>query len=119
MTLDELRRQMEAFRRAVEREARAFKDPNEALVQLRALYERFDVEERELADMVLAEWALSDDEGIRFEAMVLIDEFKIRTARHSLLHLATRLSHSDAPGAPFELQKIQRILGRLEAPAAT
>src|SRR5262249_57890001 len=74
------------------------------------LYARFDASERAMGDRVLAEWALSADEGTRFDALVLIREFKVRQAIAALRELARRLEGSAAPSAPFELEKVKRLI---------
>jgi len=116
MNFREFRQEMESYRRSVDEEARTLKDSYLALDKLHALYEKFDSEERAMADRVLAEWALSDDEGLRFDALALIDDFKVKTAAHTLRTLASRLATSIAPGAPYELQKVDRILNDLGSP---
>jgi hypothetical protein len=63
MNLAEFREEMEAYRRSSDEEASALKDSYLALDRLHALYQKFDSAERAMADQVLAEWALSDDEG--------------------------------------------------------
>jgi hypothetical protein len=110
MNLYEFRQEMESYRRSVDEEARALKHSYLALEKLHALYRRFDAVERRMADQVLAEWALSDDEGLRFDALALIDDFKVTTAAAALQLLAGRLALSTAPGAPYELERVDRIL---------
>jgi hypothetical protein len=110
MTLDEFRVEMESYRQTAERDGRSFKDSQIALERLHHLYEKFNVEERALANEVLQEWVLSDEEGVRFDALALIDDFKISSAVPALKALADRLVSSGAVGAPFELHKVDRIL---------
>lgn len=109
MKLDEFRRQME-YRRAVDEEAASMKDSYVSLDRLHALYRKFDSEEQKMADQVLAEWALSDDEKLRFDALALIDDFKVASTVPALRQLANRLASSDAPSAPYELKKVNRII---------
>ena len=109
MKLDEIRSEMESYRRAVDEEARSLKDSYLALDKLHRLYRGFDSEDRAMADQVLAEWALSEDEDVRFDALALIDDFKIVSALPALRDLASRLTTSNAPGAPYELKKVERI----------
>jgi len=116
MTLNEFRLEMESYRRSVDDEARVLKDSEVALERLRKLYENFDSTERQMADQVLAEWALSEDEGLRFDGLALIYEFDVRTAIPALIELAKRLTSSVAPSAPYELKKIERILVKLKVP---
>ena len=113
MNLDEFRREMATYRHAVDREAQALKDPYHALDLLRTLYEKFDTEERAMADQVIAEWALSEDENTRFDARVLIGEFKIRSALLALEKLVMRLAASKAVGAPNELELVNRLIADL------
>lgn len=110
MNLDEFRRQLECYRREADEEAASRRDSCVAADRLHALYRRFDAGERGMADQVLAEWVLAEDEGVRFDAFALITDFKIRTAEPAIRVLAQRLALSSTPGAPYELKKIDRIL---------
>ena len=113
MTLDEFRTYFESYRRSADREAREQKDSFRVLEKLRALYESFDPSMRAMARFVLSEWALSEDESVRFDALALIDELKVVTAMTALEALASRLQTCDTPGAPYELNKVQRIVKHL------
>ena len=86
MNLNECRDQMESYRRSVDEEGKSLKDSYLALDRLHSWYRKFDVEERAMADQVLAEWALSEDENVRFDALALIDDFKIATRCQPLRH---------------------------------
>ena len=110
MNLDEFRREMAAYRQAADEEAMSLKDSYLALDLLHSLYRKFDDEERVMANQVLAEWALSDDEKVRFDALALIDDFQIKTAIPALHELVARLALVYAPGAPYEQQKANRII---------
>ncbi|SRR6266540_49947 len=110
MTLDEFRKEMWAYRQAADKDANALKESNLAWQWLRDLYRKFDDEERKMADQVLKEWILSDDENVRYDALVLIGDFKIMSAIPALQELVIRLTRSKVPGAPYELQKVERIL---------
>jgi cysteinyl-tRNA synthetase len=113
MNLLEFRRKMESYRRLVDKESETLKDAFVALEKLHALYEKLEKEERSFADQVVSEWVLSEDEGRRFDALTLVEDFKIRSAIDALHLLARRLKISPAPGAPYELQKVNRILCNL------
>lgn len=115
MTLDEFRKEMWAYREATDKDANALKESNLAWEWLHDLYRRFDAGERALADQVLREWVLSDDENVRYDALVLIGDFRIMSAMPALRELVTRLTRNKAPGAPHELQKVDRILKDLAA----
>ena len=113
MNPDEFRREMEAYRQAVDDQAKALKDSYYALDRQRARYQRLDATERVLANELLAEWVLSGDEAKRFDALALIDDFRIVSATPALRQLADRLESSSEPGAPYEWQKVNRLIGEL------
>jgi hypothetical protein len=113
MTLDEFRHEMEAYRQAVHEEASKFKYSHLAVERLFALYQKFDAEERRMADQVLTEWVVSEDPGMRFDAKALVHEFEIVKAIPALQQLAQRLASSRAVGAPGELEVVDRIIGDL------
>ena len=113
-TLDEMRDRLEVARRAAEAEGRVSKEAMLPLERLRDAYSRFTLQEQALGSRVLVEWLDSDDENRRFDALALIDEFTVAAAVPALGRLADRLRTSHAPGAPFEREKIGRILDRLE-----
>jgi hypothetical protein len=111
--LDEIRDLLEAARRAAESEGRALKNAMLPLERLREAYSRFTPEAQSIGGLILAEWLESEDENRRFDALVLIDEFRVAAAASVLQRLADKLRDSGAPGAPFEREKIGRILDRL------
>jgi hypothetical protein len=110
MNLDEFRREMESYRRQADEEANRRKDSVWVEKQLLQLYGRFDEHERLMAHQVFAEWALSQDEATRFDALIMIGRFKIVTALPALRQLAERLRTERSPGAPFELDKVERLI---------
>lgn len=104
---------MNAYRRSVDSEAASLKDSYVGLKRLRELYGNLDDHDRTMADQVLCEWVLADDEGTRFDALALIDESKIVRAVPALQELVRRLTVSPLPGAPYEVKKTERIIARL------
>jgi hypothetical protein len=90
------------------------KDPVLAQEQLEGLYRRFDDAKRAMADRVVGGWALSDDEGLRFDALAMIRTFKIASALPALRQLEKRLDRDHAPGAPFERENIQLLVSQLQ-----
>lgn len=88
-----------------------------ALDRMHAMYQKFDAEERSMANQVLIEWALSDSEKVRFDALVLINDFHIVSAIPALRELAIRLESTNTPGAPYELKKVERIIRNLDEQA--
>lgn len=113
MNIDTFRERMASYRATVEAEAKTLKDSYLALDRLHALYESFDEDERALADELISEWAQSDDEGLRFDALALIDDYGIVSALPALKKLVENLETSNAPSAPYDLKKVNRIVARL------
>jgi len=113
MNYEDFKREMDAYHRDVDREADSLKDPYVRLDRLRTLYNRFDEHERAMANSVLAEWALSDNEMMRFDALVLIDELKLTIAVPALRELSLQCKASDAPNASHYSQWAERIIAKL------
>lgn len=65
-------------------------------------YRRLDEEHRLLADVVIADWLLSDSEAKRFDAVGMVREFRIKQAVTALSDLARRLACESYPAARFE-----------------
>jgi hypothetical protein len=110
MELDEFRCEMESYRRQADEEANRRKDSVLVERRLLQLYGRFDASERLMANQIFSEWTHSQDETTRFDALVMIRHFKIATALPALRQLAERLSGERTPGAPFELEWVERIM---------
>lgn len=117
MTASSARTRWEALRERLDIDARASKMSQAVVIGLSRRYRALDESERSEVDGVLAEWVLSEDEGERFDAMAVITDHKIKNAVPALRELGERLEASDAPGAPFEWAKVNRILGKLREEA--
>ena len=113
MTIERMRYQLETLRSSSESEGRLLKDAQLTLDRLRTAYEAMSDEDRPSAEAVIVEWLASDDENRRFDAIALTDEFRIASAAASLRSLRARLLSRDSPAAPFEIEKIDRVLGGL------
>jgi hypothetical protein len=113
MTFEEFRAEMNEYRKSAEERAKEFKDPQIVSEKLNSLYRGFDAQERMMADKVVIEWVLSDEEAIRFDALALVKDFRIRAAIPALQELASRLANQRTPGAPFERAKSDRIIAEL------
>lgn len=86
------------------------KDAFNTLDKLRALNRKMDITDRAMADQVISEWTLFEDEGVRFDALALIADLRIAAAESHLRDLAERLTTNLARSAPYELQKVNRVL---------
>lgn len=109
MNLEVMRFQMSQYRKLVSEEAICLKQSSLALEKLHIFYRELPSNQRPMANKVISEWVLSDDEGVRFDALSLVDDFSILVAAPALQELSTRLLSSTEPGAPYERQKIIRI----------
>ena len=116
MTLDNFRNEMRGKREHIDQEARLEKDSQSALDLLYEMYRAFSEQERVLAHQVLNEWLMSEDENLRFDALAIIDEFKIADTEPALNALTDRLVASNMPSSPYELAKVRRILHALKLP---
>ncbi len=116
MNLAEVREYMWAARETASGEAEKSRDSYLTLDRLHGLYAELESAEKLLADQILAEWVLSDDVVVRFDAKVLIDDLKIRTAVHALRELAQRLERGQTPMERDELELVRGTIVRLDAP---
>jgi hypothetical protein len=66
-----------------------------------------------LADQVIREWVLSDDEGVRFDAIAMIRDLKLLNAIPECRLFAACLSSNTSPGAPCELKKMAGLIADL------
>jgi hypothetical protein len=98
---------------AISNNAIASKQSQDALAQLESHYRLLTVEERVIVDQLLAEQVRSDDENVRFDALALVDNFKIGSAAPALRGLADWLERQGHPGAPYEWAKVNRILANV------
>ena len=110
---DYVRERMESYWRAAAVKAEEFKDPYIIFEAMRGIYLSFDAAERTAANRVLIEWAVSDDDSRQFIGLALIDEFRVQEAVPSLQALAERLAKTRTPSAPFDLEKVRRIISDL------
>ena len=113
MTLDEFREDLEAWWGETEAREVSRKNSHGALLAFMDLYERLDPNERELADQVIAEWVASENERKRFDALAMVDHFRIRAASAQLRRVEAELVARTDHEAPYELAKVRRILERV------
>lgn len=119
MNLAEFRDQMRTRRDDADKRAVDAKESNLAWEWLCDMYRKFDAQEREMANQVLVEWLSSADDNLRYDALVLIDEYHIHTALPALETLSLRLSMSKSPSALPELAKVTHVIERLVAACIT
>jgi hypothetical protein len=89
------------------------KESQYVVIELSRRYAALSPEDKLAVDELLAEWVLSDDACLQFDALALISEHNIRSAIPSLRELAARLEQSNLPLAPDDWAWVNRILGQL------
>jgi HEAT repeat protein len=92
------------------------KRSQEALLVMAQRYRTLSQGERDAVDELLAEQLASEDESVRFDALALIQDLKIRSSLPALRQLADWLETQASPGAPYEWAKVNRIIGGLTFP---
>jgi hypothetical protein len=112
--LEGIRGRMETWWSDFDSDALSRKDSQAVTVELINIYAQMTPEERSVADQVLGEWVRSDQERKRFDALAVIDQFRIRSAAPPLRALEADLRKRLDPTVPFELKKVRRILRALE-----
>jgi hypothetical protein len=113
ITFEEVRTEMEISRAEAEKQAKLLKDSYIVLDRLRRLYEEFGSDKRQLDNKVIADWVLSDNEGLRFDAQHLIREYKITETVPALKHLETRLANSSNPGSQRWQEVVKKLIMQL------
>lgn len=114
MTQEEFREEMDAYWRSMREEAKSFKDPFVVVEKLHALYQKFSTDERSMADQVIAEWVLENDEIRRWDALALIDNLKIVHAVPALRALEKRLAQSTGPDDSFWAGRAGQLADNLQ-----
>lgn len=89
------------------------KQSQEALLAMATRYQSLPQPDREAVNELLAEQLALQDESVRFDALALIQDFRIRSALAALRQLGNWLETQQSPGAPYEWAKVHRIIGQL------
>jgi hypothetical protein len=113
MTPSDVGEAMNSLWASANRESDDLKDPFIAMERISGLYRALGPSERAIADQVLAEWVLSDDEAKRFDALALVRELGVTKAAPALRALIDSLESRDDPGAAFEREKVDTVLSEL------
>lgn len=111
---DQVQAKWRRHRDEIDVTARAMKNSQAALPELVLAYRALEPADRWAVNELLVDWVLSPNQDLRFDALVLIREFRIVGASPALHQLAARLERSTEPGAPYESAKVKRLLEDLE-----
>lgn len=107
------RRDFEDLWERLDAEAQAAKFSHEAVLRLADYYRHLDDDDRRVVNETLASWVLEGDERRRFDALALIDEFRIRSALPALEADLARLTGAVGPSVPTDRAKLERIIADL------
>lgn len=111
---NDVREKWGSLRAALGKLAEDEKDSQRVLFEMSQIYRALSVSDKGVVDQHLAEWVLSPDEAVRFDAVALVSEHKIRSAMSALADLVSRLDLSREVGATFERSKVLRVIELLE-----
>jgi hypothetical protein len=114
---DEIRDAMNELWVRADADADAAKNSFIPIDRARRMIASLQGEERTAAERTLAEWALSEDGGQRYDAQVLIRELKVRDAIPALIDLAHRLAQQPGPQARDERELVEQLIDELQADA--
>jgi hypothetical protein len=89
VNLDEFRREMDEYWSRIDREFMEKKESHGAVMELMKLYRRLDPGEQSMAKQVIIEWLRSTESRKQFDALALVDEFRIVDALPTLRELET------------------------------
>lgn len=114
MDFDDFRLRMADTRQRARMAVRSLDDPDYVPGRMRSYFGSLDDRDRRLAARVLAAWALSDDEGLRSDALSVISAFRVSSVMPALQRLSERLRMSGAPGAGEEEARVQALIRDLD-----
>jgi hypothetical protein len=98
------------------RAATAAMQSQEVVFVLFEHYRRLQQADRHIVNGIISQQVLSEDESIRFDAVALVEQFRITCGVDRLRELMARLEKDDSSGAPFEWAKVNRAIGNLMMP---
>lgn len=93
--------------------ARESKNSQSALFELSLKFRSLTEENKKSVTKILIQWIESEDAGRRFDAIALVSEYKLSSARTALKLLCNRLDKDKSPGAKYEKKKIITVLNNI------
>jgi hypothetical protein len=116
-TAAEIRQRIESIWARADREGDWNKDSMSASNELAKEIRRLDPPAREVAADVVVDWIVGDSERKRYDAMVLIDEFRFHQAIPTLKLRLEQLETARGPSVPYDREAITRLIAWLDEPA--
>jgi len=94
--------------------AEGMKDSMSIVFNLQDLYKNLSNDEKLIVHGILAEWLLSEDSALRYEASYLISEEHIKSLRDVVEKAIPKAEGRKQPEAKYEVLRLKRILSELE-----
>lgn len=98
-------------------EASLRNDSQAVAFEILAAYDSLPPEDRASILPVLAEWLVSPDERLRYDAAFIVSQRRIREMSVAVQNALARCETMPGPHALYEAKKLQRILGELTSDA--
>lgn len=95
-------------------EADAFRDSQAVSFGLLEAYDALTSDERIVIHSILAEWMLSDDNRLRYDAEFITSQRCIRSLKSAVEQALAKSESKSGPEAYYEAKKLRRILCELE-----
>ena len=111
MSLDDKRRSLDAWWERAQADYTASKDPMGVFFELKELYETWAIDERQLADMVFAEWLDSPEKC--WDGWAMIQEFDIRSGLPAVRAYHARLLSENTPESRGHAEDVEKSIQRL------
>jgi hypothetical protein len=118
MTYEEFRQEMTDSLRCSYIRPESQEEGSYALLDIEEMYARFYEPERLMADRVLGEWLLSEQQHFSTIAFYVIRHYTVLSATPSLQELAGRLSKIDTPMARDRHKEVAELITRFSSPAS-
>lgn len=118
MNQDEWRKTIGDWWSEIDAQALASKDSQAATLLLLERFRELNEDTMPVAAAVLGEWVLSTNSRQRFDALAVVQEFRLVSAVSQLRELESRLSVIAGPEALFEAKKVRALLALLTPQAA-
>ena len=95
-------------------EADAFRDSQAVAFGLLAAYDKLSPNDRNEIHQLLANWLVSDDNKLRYDAAFLVNERKIQDLASAIRASIDRAKQLPGPEPKFEVEKLTRILEEID-----
>jgi hypothetical protein len=100
-------------RNSLVEKAEAIKDSQSVSFGLIDTYDGLTDYERAVVNDIIAEWLMSDDNTLRYDAGFLISQRCIKSMKGTVEQAILSAQHRVGPEAEFEVKKLRRILSEL------